>query len=262
MAGEARRAAGRGEAARSPRFGVVVFPGSNCDHDTYHVLKHVLGLDTVWLWHKDADLRGSDVVVLPGGFAHGDYLRAGAIARFSPVMPKVVEHARGGGLVLGICNGFQVLVESGLLPGALIRNRDVSFICRDVHVRVESSDTAFTSRYAGGAVLRLPIAHGEGNYVADEETLRKLEERGRILFRYVAPDGREDERWNVNGSAGAIAGILNEQGNVMGLMPHPERASEAVLGCEDGRALFESVAAAAASAVATGAARRAGGGLR
>lgn len=239
-------------AARPARFGVVVFPGSNCDHDTYHVLKHVLGQETVWLWHKDADLRGCDVVVLPGGFAHGDYLRAGAIARFSPVMPRVIEHARSGGLVLGICNGFQVLVESGLLPGALIRNRDLRFICRDVHLRVESTSTAFTSRYARGAMVRMPIAHGEGNYVTDEETLRGLEERGQILFRYVAPDGGADERWNVNGSANAIAGLVNEAGNVMGLMPHPERASEPVLGCVDGRALFESLADAAAGVVAGG----------
>ncbi len=243
----------RGQAGRPPRFGVVVFPGSNCDHDTYHVLKHVLGLETLWLWHKDPDLRGCDVVVLPGGFAHGDYLRAGAIARFSPVMARVIEHAQGGGLVLGICNGFQVLVESGLLPGALIRNRDVRFICRDVHVRVESANSAFTSKYLRGATARMPIAHGEGNYVADEETLRRLEEGGRVLFRYVAPDGRPDERWNVNGSAHAIAGIMNERGNVMGLMPHPERAAEPILGCEDGRPLFESLAAAAAVAVGGGA---------
>ncbi|HXI02326.1 MAG TPA: phosphoribosylformylglycinamidine synthase subunit PurQ, partial [Candidatus Saccharimonadales bacterium] len=233
-----------GAAGRGPRFGVVVFPGSNCDHDTYHVLKHVLGLETVWLWHKEADLAGCDVVVLPGGFAHGDYLRAGAIARFSPVMPRVVEHARRGGLVLGICNGFQVLVESGLLPGALMRNRGLKFICRDVFARVETSSTALTGRCAAGTVLRLPVAHGEGNYVADAETIRRLEGEGRVIFRYAAPDGSLDEAWNVNGSANAIAGIVNEGGNVFGLMPHPERASERVLGCEDGRVLFESLAAA------------------
>jgi phosphoribosylformylglycinamidine synthase len=234
-----------GSPGKGPRFGVVVYPGSNCDHDTYHVLKHVLGLDTVWLWHKEADLKGSDVVVLPGGFAHGDYLRCGAIARFSPVMPEVIRHARRGGFVLGICNGFQVLVEADLLPGALIRNRDLKFVCRDVHVRVERVETPFTSMYEEGQVLRLPVAHGEGNYVADKGTMSRLRDQGRIVFRYVSPDGLLDEEWNVNGSMEAIAGITNEAGNVLGLMPHPERASEPVLGCEDGRALFASLAARA-----------------
>ncbi len=256
MATEATGAPG----ARAPRFGVVVFPGSNCDHDAYHVLKHVLGLPTVWLWHKEADLKGCDVVILPGGFAHGDYLRCGAIARFSPVMSEVVAHARQGGVVLGICNGFQVLVESGLLPGALIRNRDLRFICRDVHVRVERADTAFTGALRKGQVLRLPVAHGEGNYVADAETTLRLEGEGLVLFRYTAPDGTDDERYNVNGSMNAIAGILNESGNVMGLMPHPERASEAILGCEDGIGIFRSIAAAAAERV--GAEVRAGAGAR
>jgi phosphoribosylformylglycinamidine synthase len=241
---------GSREGAAGPRFGVVVFPGSNCDHDTYHVLKHVLRQDTIWLWHKDADLKGCDVLVLPGGFAHGDYLRAGAIARFSPVMPRVIEHANRGGFVLGICNGFQVLVESGLLPGALMRNRDLKFICRDVYLRVETTSTAFTSRYDRERTLRMPVAHGEGNYVADEETIRRLEEEGRVVLRYVSPDGRRDEEWNVNGSTNSIAGIINEAGNVMGLMPHPERASETLLGCQDGRALFESLAAAAAERMA------------
>lgn len=239
----------------TPRFGVVVFPGSNCDHDTYHVLKHVLGQDTVWLWHKEADLRGSDVVILPGGFAHGDYLRAGAIARFSPVMPLVVEHARRGGLVLGICNGFQVLVESGLLPGALMRNRNLRFVCRDVHLRVESSSSAFTSLYEKGATIRLPVAHGEGSYVADEETLRRLEDAGQVVLRYVSPDGTPDDRWNVNGSVNAIAGLVNRGGNVMGLMPHPERASEEVLGNIQGRALFQSLVRAAEEGRATAEAR-------
>jgi phosphoribosylformylglycinamidine synthase len=232
-----------------PRFGVVTFPGSNCDHDTYHVLKHVLGLDTVRLWHKDVDLGGCDVVVLPGGFAHGDYLRCGAIARFSPIMTPVVEHARKGGLVLGICNGFQVLVEAGLLPGALIGNLHRKFICRDVYVRVENAGTAFSSRLRRGEVLRLPIAHGGGNYFADAEAVGRLEDRGQILFRYVSPDGRLDEAWNANGSTSAIAGVVSEAGNVMGLMPHPERASEAVLGNEDGRRILESLAVSAAARV-------------
>jgi phosphoribosylformylglycinamidine synthase len=243
-----------------PRFGVVVFPGSNCDHDAYHVMKHVLGAETAFLWHKEPDLKGCDVVILPGGFAHGDYLRCGAIARFSPIMVPVVEHARRGGLVLGICNGFQILVEAGLLPGALIRNRDLAFICRDVHVRVERADTAFTSRLTRGQVLRLPIAHGEGNYVADAETLGRLEGEGRVVLRYTSPEGILDERWNVNGSMNAVAGVLNEAGNVLGLMPHPERASEAVLGNEDGRGLFESLlhSAAARLGAPAGAGRAAG----
>ena len=243
---------GGGMATRSgnsPRFGVVVFPGSNCDHDTYHVLKHVVGVETVWLWHKDADLKGCDVVVLPGGFAHGDYLRCGAIARFSPVMANVIDHARRGGYVLGICNGFQVLVEAGLLPGALIRNRGLKFICRDVHARVENDRTAFTARLRRGQVLKIPIAHGEGNYVADEETLKRIEGEGQVLFRYTSPQGNLDDRFNHNGSMNAIAGIMNEAGNVMGMMPHPERCSEAVLGNEDGRGVFESLAAAAAARV-------------
>jgi phosphoribosylformylglycinamidine synthase len=230
----------------APRFGVVIFPGSNCDHDAYHVLKHLLGQDTVWLWHKDADIKGCDVVILPGGFAHGDYLRAGAIARFSPIMPLVVEHARRGGYVLGICNGFQVLVESGLLPGALTRNRGLKFMCQDVSLRIESADSAFTSLYGKGSVISLPIAHGEGRYVADDETVRRLEGEGRVLMRYVGPGGELDERWNVNGSVGAIAAIASEGGNVMGLMPHPERASEAVVGSSQGLAMFESLARAAA----------------
>jgi phosphoribosylformylglycinamidine synthase len=235
--------AGRG----GPRFGVVVFPGSNCDHDAYHVLKHLLGLDTVWLWHKDPDLKACDAVVLPGGFAHGDYLRCGAIARFSPVMPEVIAHAGRGGIVFGICNGFQILVEAGLLPGALIRNRDLQFICRDVHVRVESDATIFTSGLGKGEVLTMPIAHGEGSFVAHPETLERLEGEGRVLFRYTSPEGALEDRFNVNGSIHAIAGILNESGNVMGMMPHPERASEAILGRTDGLGIFESIARSAAA---------------
>jgi len=245
------RAAGEGA-----RFGVVVFPGSNSDHDAYHVCKHVLGLDTVWLWHKDTDLQGCDVVILPGGFAHGDYLRCGAIARFSPIMPEVVTHAKRGGFVMGICNGFQILVEAGMLPGALIRNRDLKFICREVHVRVERDDTAFSGALKKGQVLRLPISHGEGNYVADARTLERLEGDGRVLFRYASPDGVLDEAWNFNGSTGGIAGILSEKGNVMGLMPHPERAAESVLRNDDGFGVMKSIAAAATAAVGAHGGRR------
>jgi len=226
----------------------VVFPGSNCDRDAFHVLKDVLGQETVWLWHKDADIKGCDVVVLPGGFAHGDYLRCGAIARFSPIMTEVVAHAKRGGYVLGICNGFQILVEAGLLPGALIRNARLQFISRNVHLRVEREGTPFTTGIPRGKVLTMPIAHGEGNYVADPDTLRRLEGEGRILFRYAAPDGTLDEAFNFNGSANAIAGILDARGNVMGLMPHPERMAEEILGAADGLGIFTSLAGAAAAA--------------
>lgn len=231
------------------RCGVVVFPGSNCDHDVYHVMKHVLAQDVVFLWHGDADLQGCDLVVLPGGFAYGDYLRAGAMAALSPVMAAVRRHAEAGGALLGICNGFQMLLEAGLLPGAMRRNRDLRFLCQDVYLRVERADLAFTSRYARGQVLRVPIAHAEGNYVDREEALDALEEAGGVVFRYVAPDGAEGaDRWNPNGSAHAIAGIVNAGGNVLGMMPHPERCAEEVLGNDDGLALFGSLVAAAAEA--------------
>ncbi|MBI3449142.1 MAG: phosphoribosylformylglycinamidine synthase subunit PurQ [Acidobacteria bacterium] len=235
-----------------PRFGVVVFPGSNSDRDAFHVLKDVLSQDTVWLWHKDVDLKGCDVVVLPGGFAHGDYLRCGAIARFSPIMTEVASHAKRGGYVLGICNGFQVLVEAGLLPGALIRNTELRFISRNVHARVEREGTAFSSGLPKGAVLTMPISHGEGNYVADPGTLERLEGEGRVLFRYTSPEGRLDPAFNFNGSMNAIAGILNERGNVMGLMPHPERMAEKILGGDDGLAIFTSLVASAGLAAAPG----------
>ena len=227
---------------------VIVFPGSNCDHDAYHVLKHVLGQPTRFVWHKETDLGGADLVILPGGFAHGDYLRCGAIARFSPIMEAVAAHARRGGTVLGICNGFQILTEAGLLPGALLVNRTVSFICRDVWLKVERAGTRLTSACAAGDVLTVPIGHGEGSYYADPETLARLEGDGRVLFRYVAPPvlgGGLDDRFNVNGSARAIAGIMNEQGNVFGMMPHPERNSEEILGDATGRVLFESLAKSA-----------------
>jgi phosphoribosylformylglycinamidine synthase subunit PurQ / glutaminase len=228
------------------KFAVIVFPGSNCDHDAYHAAKHVLGQDADFVWHKETGLKGADVVVLPGGFSHGDYLRTGAIARFSPVMRAVSEFARQGGPVLGICNGFQILLEAGMLPGAMLRNRDLKFHCEHVHVRVEQTTTPFTSRAARGQVLRLPIAHGDGNYYAEPDVLQSLERDGRIVFRYCAADGEVTDASNPNGSAHNIAGICNESRNVVGLMPHPERACEPVLGSGDGLVLFESVIASLA----------------
>ena len=229
------------------RFAVVVFPGSNCDHDAHYALSEVLGRQADPVWHKATDLGGAEAVVLPGGFSYGDYLRCGAIARFSPIMTRVKEFAAAGGPVIGICNGFQVLLEAGLLPGGMRRNRDLKFICEHVHLRVEATDTPFTRNAAAGQVLRMPIAHGEGNYYADPETLRALTANRQIVFRYAAPDGAFHERWNVNGSTAAIAGICNRGRNVVGLMPHPERACEAAVGSTDGRVVFESVAAALAA---------------
>jgi phosphoribosylformylglycinamidine synthase len=220
------------------KVGVVVFPGSNCDHDTYHVLKHVCGQEARFVWHKDSDLSGLDAVVLPGGFAYGDYLRTGAIARFSPVMRAVRDFAERGGPVLGICNGFQILQEAELLPGAMLRNRRVKFLSQPVHIRVERIDTPATAGLAEGTVLTMPIAHGEGNFYLPEEELERLEGEGRVVFRYTTREGRLDDAANPNGSLRAIAGICNRQRNVVGLMPHPERASEPELGSEDGRAIF------------------------
>jgi phosphoribosylformylglycinamidine synthase len=228
------------------KFAVVVFPGSNCDHDSYHAAKDVLGQDAECIWHKDTSLNGADVVILPGGFAHGDYLRTGAIARFSPIMPAVIDFARRGGPVLGICNGFQVLLESGLLPGAMLRNRDLRFHCEQVGIRVERTDTPFTARAKPGQVLHMPVAHGEGNYFAPPELLRQLEDSGRVVFRYCDEHGEVTDAGNPNGSLHNIAGICSEQRNVVGLMPHPERACEAPLGSADGLVLFESVVSALA----------------
>ena len=225
---------------------VVVFPGSNCDHDATHALGDVLGHGVDLIWHKADSLADADLVVLPGGFSYGDYLRTGAIARFSPIMQRVVEFAAAGGPVIGICNGFQILLEAGLLPGGMRRNRDLKFICEHVHLRVEATDTPFTGLAAERQVLRIPIAHGEGNYYADEATLAELDTHRQVIFRYTAPDGTLDDAWNVNGSVGAIAGIANRARNVIGLMPHPERACEAAVGSTDGRIIFESVAAALA----------------
>ena len=223
------------------KVAVVVFPGSNCDHDAYHAVKHVLGQDAAFVWHKETTLAGADVVILPGGFSHGDYLRTGAIARFSPVMSAVSAFAAAGGPVLGICNGFQILLECGLLPGAMLRNRDVKFHCEQVHLRVERTDTPFTHACTAGQVLRIPIAHGEGNYYAPPETLHELQTAGRVVFRYVDASGMAVAAANPNGSLDSIAGICNAARNVVGLMPHPERACEASVGSADGLVLFESV---------------------
>ena len=228
------------------KFAVVVFPGSNCDHDSYHAATAVLGQQAECIWHKETSLKDADVVILPGGFAHGDYLRTGAIARFSPIMPAVMAFAKAGGPVLGICNGFQVLLEAGLLPGAMLRNRDLKFHCEQVHVRIEHADTPFTAGTRVGQVLRMPVAHGEGNYFAPPELLRELEDSRRVVFRYCDERGEATDAANPNGSLNHIAGICNSQRNVVGLMPHPERACEAALGSADGLVLFESVARALA----------------
>ena len=229
------------------KFGIIVFPGSNCDHDAYHVISKQVGQPVDFIWHKDTDLRSYDAVIIPGGFSYGDYLRAGALARFSPVMESVKTFAATGRLVLGICNGFQILCEAGLLPGALIRNRDLHFICEYVHVRVETTDTPFTNEMTGGSVLRLPIAHAEGNYVCDDATLMELQQDDRIVFRYCDPSGNITDAANPNGARDNIAGICNSTRNVLGLMPHPERACEELLGSTDGRDVFRSLAATLAA---------------
>jgi phosphoribosylformylglycinamidine synthase subunit PurQ / glutaminase len=223
------------------KFGVIVFPGSNCDHDAYHAAKHVLDQETRFIWHKETSLGDVDAVIVPGGFSYGDYLRAGAIARFSPIMQDVTRFAADGGYVLGICNGFQVLCESGLLPGALIRNASLRFVCKDTFIRVENSDTVFSRATSNGDVLRIPVAHGEGNYVADADVLEALEAERRVVFRYCDREGNVTPEANPNGSANNIAGIVNEGGNVLGMMPHPERCVESVLGSTDGLAIFDSL---------------------
>jgi len=224
-----------------PKFGVVVFPGSNCDHDAYHILKHVYGQETVFLWHKNSSLENSDVVILPGGFSYGDYLRCGAVARVSPIMKEVIEFARKGGIVVGICNGFQILCETGLLPGALLRNDCLTFVCKFINLRVENTATAFTNRCNEKELLRVPIAHGEGNYYVEDGTLQELEENKQILFRYSDPEGLLTATANPNGSRANIAGIININGNVMGMMPHPERAADSDLGPTDGQKIFSSL---------------------
>lgn len=228
---------------------VVVFPGSNCDHDAYHAAKHVFGQQTEFVWHKDTSLGAADAVILPGGFAHGDYLRTGAIARFSPIMHAVKAFADAGGPVIGICNGFQILLECGLLPGAMLRNRDVQYHCEHVWIRVEQTSTPFTAKATPGQVLRIPIAHGEGNYFAPDDVVARLEGEGQVVFRYVTPQGEVTDAANPNGSLHNIAGICNAGRNVVGLMPHPERAVEGMTGSDDGRVVFESLLAAAAETV-------------
>ncbi|MGH9749580.1 MAG: phosphoribosylformylglycinamidine synthase subunit PurQ [Candidatus Polarisedimenticolia bacterium] len=223
------------------KFGIVVFPGSNCDHDVYHVVKHVLGQEAAFLWHKEPSFAGIDCLVLPGGFAHGDYLRAGAMARFSPILQAVEAFAARGGLVFGICNGFQVLAEAGLLPGALVHNASLKYICRDVQLRVERQDTPYTSRIKQGTVLTIPIGHGDGCYYAPEEVLKTLEDRRQVVFRYCDPEGQVTAESNPNGSLRAIAGVCNEKGNVLGMMPHPDRCAEEILGNAQGRKIFESI---------------------
>ena len=229
------------------KFGVVVFPGSNCDHDALWAIDHNLGQASFPVWHRSEDLTGADAIILPGGFSYGDYLRAGAMASLSPIMAAVRRHADAGGLVLGICNGFQMLLESGLLPGAMRRNRTLRFECRDLYLRVERNDLPFTLGYQEGQVLRMPVAHAEGNYVDSEERLDALEAARRVVFRYTDAEGELADEDNVNGSARAIAGITNERGNVLGMMPHPERCAEQILGNTDGLALFATAVGAAQS---------------
>lgn len=225
------------------RFGIVVFPGSNCDQDCYYVIKDVLNEQVSYIWHKDTTLDGYDCIVLPGGFSYGDYLRTGAVARFSPVMKSVIEFASSGRLVIGICNGFQILLEAGLLPGAMLRNRSLHFICKHVYLNVENSQTAFTNLYGKGHTVSIPIAHNEGNYYIDQNGLDELKKHNQIVFRYASGEGIVNDQSNPNGALENIAGIINRKGNVLGMMPHPERSSEAILGSGDGFGVFKSIVA-------------------
>lgn len=225
----------------SANFGVIVFPGSNCDHDAYHALAHVMNAETTFLWHKDTDLSDIDFLLIPGGFSYGDYLRSGAIARFSPIMQSVIDFAEKGKPVLGICNGFQILLEAGLLPGAMLHNQQLRFVCKHTHIRCETSNSLFTRNIEKGSVLKIPVAHGEGNYFTDDEQLKELQENDQIIFRYCDEDGNATEEANFNGSVDNIAGICNTERNVLGMMPHPERAVEDILGSDDGKKIFESV---------------------
>jgi phosphoribosylformylglycinamidine synthase len=227
-------------------IGIVRFPGTNCDQDVFDAVAATEGARAVWLWHKETDLAGVRGIVLAGGFSYGDYLRAGAIARFSPIMERVIRFAEAGGPVLGICNGFQILTEAGLLPGALMRNARLSFVCREQWLRIDSDDTPFTRHFQRGQLVRFPVAHGEGNYVADQETLERLEGEGRVVFRYVDETGEATAAANPNGSARNIAGVAGERRNVVGLMPHPDRAMSLLLGSDDGRGVFRGLAEAAA----------------
>jgi len=226
---------------KKPKFGIVVFPGSNCDHDTYYVLRKIIDVDVVFLWHKQTSLDDCDVIILPGGFSYGDYLRTGAIARFSPIMNEVINFAKKGGFVFGICNGFQILLEAGLLPGVMIRNESLNFVCKDIYLKIENNDTVYTKGITGKTSLKIPIAHGEGNYFADEKTLSELEANNQIVFKYCSSNGSISEVANPNGSVLNIAGIINKNGNVMGMMPHPERSSDSVLGKTDGNLIFKAL---------------------
>lgn len=230
------------------KFGVVVFPGSNCDHDAFYAIGNILKKPVEFIWHQSENLANCDAIILPGGFSYGDYLRTGAIARFSPVIKSVEKFARGGGLVLGICNGFQILCEAGLLPGAMMRNSGLRFICRPVHIRVEQTDTPFTSAARKNRILKIPIAHSDGNYNLDENTIADLEKNRQIIFRYTTPDGSDDAAGNPNGAMRNIAGVCNRERNVVGLMPHPERAVESALGSADGLVIFHSMVEALAGA--------------
>jgi phosphoribosylformylglycinamidine synthase len=230
------------------KFGVLVFPGSNCDHDTYNVVAQVLGEDATMLWHASTDLENCDAILVPGGFAYGDYLRTGAIAKFAPIMQPVKKFAAAGGLVLGICNGFQILAEAGLLPGALMRNAGLNYLCKQVCLRTETADSPFTHGLAKGDVLRMPVGHMEGNYFCDADTLAELNRQDRVAFRYASPEGSVDPKFNANGSLENIAGVLSEGRNVLGMMPHPDRSSESLLGSSDGLRLFQSMAQSLADA--------------
>lgn len=222
-------------------FGVIVFPGSNCDHDAYHAMKHVLGCETKFLWHKDTDVSDIDFLIVPGGFSYGDYLRSGAIARFSPIMQEVIKFANNGGPVMGICNGFQILLEAGLIPGAMMHNHKLRFVCKNVNIRCETTNSLFTSSLQTGQVFDIPVSHGEGNYFIDQDGLKSLQDNDQVLFRYTDALGNATEEANFNGSIDNIAGITNDGRNVLGMMPHPERAMEKILGSEDGKPIFESI---------------------
>ncbi len=226
----------------NPKFGVIVFPGSNCDHDTYYVLKKILKYEVIFLWHKQTTIEDCNIVILPGGFSYGDYLRTGSIARFSPIMNEVIRFANNGGYVFGICNGFQILLEAGLLPGIMVKNESLNFVCKDVYLSIENNETAYTTGINKTVPLKIPIAHGDGNYFADKDTLKALQDNEQIVFRYCSGDGRITNDFNPNGSVFNIAGIINKNGNVLGMMPHPERSSDTVLAKTDGSLIFKSLA--------------------
>lgn len=224
-----------------PKFGVVVFPGSNCDHDAFYSVGRILGYDVNFLWHKDTDLKEADIVILPGGFSYGDYLRTGAIARFSPIMNQVIEFAVKGGIIIGICNGFQILLEAGLLPGVMFRNKSLKFVCKDVYLSIENRETIFTNLVNGQKSLKIPVAHGEGNYFCDKDTLTMLQDNNQIVFKYSSADGEVSKDFNPNGSTKNIAGIINKEGNILGMMPHPERVCNPLLNNIDGQIIFKSI---------------------